>query len=317
MKNKKHLKFTLFGLLFLIVTELALRFFFGFCDTVLMQESSQYEYIPQPDQSRHRFGRNIAYNSLSMRSEELDSSAVKILCFGDSVINGGVLTDQDSLATTILETKVSYLYDKKIQFLNISAGSWGPDNCFAYLQEHGNFGAQLMLLFVSSHDAYDNMNFEKVIDVHRSFPSHQYSFAVYELWDRYLLPRLVKSQNDSASTDELGINKKKKEDLFNPGFKKFIAYSKQQNIPLMVYLHAENTELQEGRYNEQGQEIIALLKSNNIPYLTDLNSDLDASDFRDQIHLNEKGQKNIVTNVYDVFKAKKFDFLLDGKNVSQ
>lgn len=37
--------------------------------------------------------------------------------------------------------------------LNISAGSWGPDNCAAYLKHYGLFGAKAMSLLVSSHDA--------------------------------------------------------------------------------------------------------------------------------------------------------------------
>lgn len=308
MKNKKYFRFLLFGLLFLVIAELVLRFFFGFCDTVLMQESSTFEYIPQPNQSRYRFGRDIVYNSLSMRSEELDSSAVKILCFGDSVINGGVLTDQDSLATMILDNRISNLYAQKVQFLNISAGSWGPDNGFAYLKEYGNFGAKLILLFVSSHDAYDTMNFEKVVDNHKSFPSHQYFSAIYELLDRYLIPRLIPTKDDSTSTDELGINKKKEESTFNPGFKQFIEYSKQQHIPLIVYLHAEKSELKSSRYNEQGQEIMELLNANSIPLLTDLNSGLEVSDYRDKIHLNEKGQRNIVSNVFNMIEAKQFAF---------
>ncbi|WP_282162211.1 hypothetical protein [Ulvibacterium marinum] len=309
---KKHLKFLTVAIVIVFSIEFLLRAAFGFCDTVLFKESKNYEYIVQPNQVRHRFGRHVAYNSHSMRSEEIDSAAIKILCFGDSVINGGVLTDQDSLATTLLSTEVSQAFDKNVQFLNISAGSWGPDNCFAYLKENGNFSAKLILLFVNSHDAYDNMTFEKVVDVHRNYPSHQHLSAIYELWNRYLYPRLMKfTKDDNSSTDGLGINKKKKMSQFNPGFRNFIAYSKRQAIPLMVYLHAGKDELQQGSYNEQGQEIIKLLKNTNIPVLKDLNLGLEASDFRDGIHLNEKGQKNITGNIFNALKDRQFDFLVD------
>ena len=311
MSKKKYLKLLLATLFLFVGMELILRTAFGFCDTVLFQESNNYEYIAQPNQSRHRFGRHITYNSHSMRSDEIDPSAIKILCFGDSVINGGVLTDRDSLATALLSVKLSSAYNKNIQFLNISAGSWGPDNCFAYLREKGDFGAKLMLLFVNSHDAYDNMAFEKIVDVHQNYPSHQHLSAIYELWDRYLYPRLMRFlEEDSPSTEGLGINKKEEMKQFNPGFRNFIAYSKQQGIPLIVYLHAGKDELQQGSYNEQGQEIIRLLKDNNVQVMTDLNSGLEASDFRDGIHLNEKGQKNIVDNVLNVLKTKQFEFFI-------
>ena len=129
-----------------------------------------------------------------MRSEEVDTSASIILGFGDSVINGGVQTEQDSLATTILSDELSNTAGRKVQFLNISTGSWGPDNCFAYVKKHGNFGAQDMYLFVSSHDAYDNMNFEKIVGVNESFPSKQYKSAIAELFIRYFYQGSVSSK---------------------------------------------------------------------------------------------------------------------------
>ena len=148
MKGKGRL--IAYFIVLIVAVELFLRLYFGFCDTVLMKEDPNYEYIAQPSQDRFRFRNHIKYNALSMRSEEVDTSALLILGFGDSIINGGVQTDHDSLATTLLSDSLSNAENKKIQFLNISAGSWGPDNCFAYLKKHGNFGAKRIFLFVRS-----------------------------------------------------------------------------------------------------------------------------------------------------------------------
>jgi len=126
-----------------ISSEIFLRYYYGFCDALLISENNKFEYIASPNQNRYRFRNHINYNSLSMRSPSLSTTSNKILGFGDSVINGGVLTDQDSLATTILSTTLSNKYHKRFQFLNISAGSWGPDNCYAYLQEFGNFNSKI------------------------------------------------------------------------------------------------------------------------------------------------------------------------------
>ncbi|HNR53629.1 MAG TPA: hypothetical protein PKJ19_00560, partial [Flavobacteriales bacterium] len=106
------------ALVVLATTEIVLRYGFGFCDAVLMRADPHYEYIAQPMQDRHRFGRHIAYNSLSMRCEEPDTNAVIILGCGDSVINGGSLADQDSLATTILSARLSQEWGRKVQVLN-------------------------------------------------------------------------------------------------------------------------------------------------------------------------------------------------------
>ena len=108
--------------------EIYLRKSWGFCDTVLIQSDPDFEYIAQPNQKHYRFRKYVLYNEYCQRSESVDSSAFIILGLGDSVINGGTLTDQDSLATTRLSKSLTQLLQRKVQVLNISAGSWGPDN---------------------------------------------------------------------------------------------------------------------------------------------------------------------------------------------
>lgn len=286
----------------LISLELVLRICFGFCDAVLIREDTNYEYIAKPNQHRFRFNNNIFYNSKSMRSEEIDPNAMIILGFGDSVINGGSQTDQDSLATTIISKVLSKIFNFKIQFLNISAGSWGPDNCYAYLEKHGDFSAKAIFLFVSSHDAYDNMNFEKLVNVNKSFPGSQYTFAIHELLDRYLFPNLKNNSNSNKVSVDLAINKKRKNSLFNTGFKSFLNYSKENNIPFVIYLHANKNELKSGDYNLQGKEIINFAESNEIPIILDLENKLDQSDFRDFIHLNLKGQRELSNTILNFIK---------------
>jgi hypothetical protein len=295
--NKKYF-FLIIAVVLLFGLEIFLRKYYGFCDTVLFQEDSNFEYIAQPNQHHFRFRNNINYNSKSMRSEEIDTTSKIILGFGDSVIYGGVQTDQDSLATTILSDTLSKLKGKKVQFLNIATGSWGPDNCYAYLKKYGDFGAKSIFLFVSSHDAYDNMDFQKVVGIHKNYPSKQYAVALYELVDRYLIPRLTSGfQKAELNTDNLLINKKKTNSVFNTGFMSFLSYSKFKKIPFTLYLHADAEETKSGSYNEQGKEIIRFAKENNIPIILDLENGLDVSDFRDGIHLNPHGQKKLAYSV--------------------
>ena len=297
--KKKLIIVILIFVVSVLIMEIFLRKYYGFCDTVLIKEDSNYEYIAQPNQNRFRFRNHVNYNSKSMRSEEVDITSNIILGFGDSVINGGVLSDQDSLATTIISDTLSKLQSKKVQFLNISAGSWGPDNCYAYLKRNGDFGAKSIFLFVSSHDAYDNMNFEKIVDINESFPSKQYSFAIYELVERYLIPRLKsRLKTESSNNDNLGINKKKdSSSSFNTGFFSFLSYSKEKNIPFTIYLHIDREEFKSGAYNEQGQEIIRFANENNVPIILDLENGLELSDFRDGIHLNNIGQKKLANTI--------------------
>jgi hypothetical protein len=284
LKKRLLVYFFFISFLILLSLELFLRFYYGFCDAVLMQESTAYEYIAQPNQSRFRFRNHVDYNSYSMRSDEVDTTSAVIAGLGDSVLNGGVLTDQDSLATSILSDRLG------VQFLNISAGSWGPDNCYAYLKKHGHFQAKHLFLAVSSHDAYDNMDFSSVVGYDASLPDKQYPLAIYELLDRYLLPRLgIQTKKES-----LGINKKKANSRFNSGFSDLLAYANAHAIPLTIVLHAEASEVEKGCYNEQGLEILAFAKKNNIPVIEDLPS-MQASYYRDNIHPNERGQKQLAS----------------------
>ncbi|NJB83260.1 hypothetical protein [Wenyingzhuangia aestuarii] len=280
-----------------VITELFLRFYFGFCDNVLFRSDENYEYIAQPNQNRFRFRNHIEYNANSMRSQEVDSSSYVVLGLGDSVINGGVLTDQTELATTILSDTLSKIKGKKVQFLNISAGSWGPDNCSAYIDKNGIFNAKSIWLFVSSHDAYDNMEFDNVVGVHPSYPRGQYSIAIYEILDRYILPKfykIIKKQRVKIDRDKfLGINKKKINSEFNTGFKDIFNLSVKHQIPMVIYLHAEKKELKAGKYTDQGQEIIKFANQNNIKLIKDLENGIEFSDYRDEIHLNASGQKKL------------------------
>ena len=49
------------SLILIALSELILRYVFGFCDAVLYQPSPAYEYIAQPNQHRYRFFSHIDY----------------------------------------------------------------------------------------------------------------------------------------------------------------------------------------------------------------------------------------------------------------
>jgi hypothetical protein len=268
--------------------EIYLRYYWGFCDTVLTQESDKYEYVAQANQNRFRFRKHVNYNEHSMRSKPVkETDKIRILGFGDSVLNGGVQTEQDSLATSIIENTLTQEHEKNIRCLNISYGSWGPDNCYAYIKEKGDFDAALIFLVVNSHDAHDNMDFKKIVNVHRSFPSKQYKSAIYELIDRYVIPRILwkKDMEDHIV----------KGNVFNPGFLSFYNYTQERKIPFFIYLHPDKKEIQERKYDEQGDKIIEFCAQNNILLLKGLEY-VNESCFRDGIHLNEHGQ-GILANV--------------------
>jgi lysophospholipase L1-like esterase len=273
----------------LISLEIFLRKVWGLGSMVLFKEDKAIEYLPAPNQHSVRFGNKIVYNEYSMRGLpiEADDGCI-VLGFGDSVLNGGTLTDQDSLATTIVEKQLQQI-NAGIRFLNISAGSWGPDNCAAYLNKYGSFNAKMIILFVSSHDAYDNMTFEKIVGIHKSYPKEQYSLALLELLERYVQPRLMNLINENNAEEDLMINKNGVG--FNSGFDFFTDYTKKNQIPFLVCLHAESAEVKAGKFNTQGEEILRFCEKNGIKVISGFEIGEDLKDFRDTIHLNERGQK--------------------------
>ena len=291
---QKHKVFCLavaFVVIILIATEILLRVAWGFANAPLYFESRAYEYMAKPNQDGYRFGNHYHYNSFSQRSEEPDSTKTIVLGLGDSVIFGGVLTDQDSLATSLFSAETG------MQMLNISAGSWGPDNCAAYLKEKGLFGAKAMFLLVSSHDAYDNMDFQKVVGVHPSYPDKQYLTAWGELICRYIYPRTIGKMigggklldPDAKVLNGIGIHKNGKE--FNSGFAQLKTMADSANIKLIVCLHPDQEELTVKRYNGQGQEIIKWCETNSVQLIKELDEGITKEMYRDGIHTNAKGQR--------------------------
>ena len=301
----RKIRFVLIGVVLLVLLELTFRLAFGFCDALLYQRSEEYEYIAQPNQERRRFGAKIYYNSWSQRNEEPDTTRVRVLGLGDSVLFGGTWMDQDSLASTLFTLETS------MQMLNISCGSWGPDNCAAYIKKHGAFGAKVMVLVCSSHDAYDVMSHEEVVGIMPNYPDEQYSLAIAELVDRYAWPRICSlfkkvSENVDpdaavvASAGKASVAKKTAE--FNPGFDELKAIADSLQIPFAIYLHAELGELERQEYNEMGGEILEWAYNNDVPVMQGLRNGEKKEMYRDVIHLNDKGQRHLAECLKKIVK---------------
>ena len=280
--------------------ECTLRFVFGFCDAVLYQSSPAYEYIAQPNQHRYRFFSHIDYNSYSQRSDEPDSTKTIVLGLGDSVIFGGTMLDQDSIATTLFSKETG------MQMLNISSGSWGPDNCAAYLKEKGTFGTKAMVLVCSSHDAFDVMSHIPVVGIYPNYPDKQYKLAIWEVIDRYLMPRIkVYFRGKQLLDPDAQVVEKVKSDEgvakkalnFDPGFDQLLQISEGKHIPFFIYLHPEVGEVMSRKYKEGGLMIMEWAKTHHIKLIDGLNEGVTVDMYRDVIHLNEKGQRNLANSL--------------------
>ena len=297
--RSKYIKYFSFTIFLFILTETALRLCFGFCDALLFQPSDKYEYITQPNQDRHRFGARLMTNSYAQRSEEPDSTKTIVLGLGDSIIFGGGWMDHDSLTTTLFSNETG------MQMLNISCGSWGPDNNVAYLQEKGTFGAKAMVLVCSSHDAYDGMSFAPVVGVWPNYPDKQYKLAIWELIERYVIPYIKiktqtkryvdignknKNKNNNVHEDSQVIQKSP---YFVKGFDNLKTMADSLQIPFYIYLHAELGELKTGRYNDMGQQILMWADSAQVTLINGMKEGERSEMYHDVIHFNERGQRHL------------------------
>lgn len=266
----------------------------------LYKKDNDYEYIPLPNQNTIVYRNKYQTNEFSMRSKPLsESDSAVVLLIGDSIIYGGNSTDQDSLASTILEKELSQTLRKKIRVLNISAQSWGPDNGAAYVKKHGDFNAKFIILVYSSHDAHDNMTFKTDIGNAPYYDKNQ-MLAWQTIVDKGWSTVSGFFETKKKNKKELLINE---ETEFNSGFKYFKTLSEKEGIELLVYLHSELEEIQENNYTKNGIEIIKFCEENHIPLIKGIREEKPDL-YSDQIHLNNKGQRFLSRVLYPFILEK-------------
>lgn len=276
--------------------EFGLRWGLGLGNPPLYVESGAYEYIQAPGQDVVRFGNRVITNRYSMRSAGLRPDACPIVMFiGDSVVNGGAPTDQAELATTLIEERLRAGGFPRAQTLNISAGSWGPDNAAAYLEQQGLFGAELMVAVFSSHDAADMMDFRPTVGVHPSYPDEKPVTAIGELLTRYLWPRakaLVAGGRSETGPSKAGAAS------LNPGWLRLVTMADSTDVPLRLYLHPDRSEARTGRFGVGGQRIQSFAADGQIVLWNGIDMGMDTTGYRDPIHLNAEGQRQLADLLY-------------------
>ncbi len=298
---KPWLKWLIFTLSVLILIEVMLRLVFGFGNLPVYYASAKYEYAIAPNQSMKRFGNDFHTNEAGMRSASLSGNGEaapqqewRILKLGDSVLNGGTATDQSELASMLMEDSLRRLFpDKGIRVLNSSAGSWGPDNALAWVQEHGHFGAKAIVLVFSSHDWLDCMEFRQVVGQVPFYPNRKPSLALSDAWS-WLWSRYVAQVQWAALPQMPGTPAPTPcRNGPNPGWPGWIQFCREQHLPLLVYHHPTQREWERARFNAQGEALQAWLRVHEVPSISGLEAPYSHNAWRDPIHPNALGQQAI------------------------
>lgn len=293
--------------------ELFARYYLGLGTPPLSVEDPQIEYMFKPDQDVYRFGNHFVINHYGMRSNSFPplrkGDELRIMVFGDSVLNGGNLTDQADLATTVLQKKLTERTARKVVTGNISAGSWGPGNCLAYANKYGFFDADIVVLVISSHDYADNPTFQPLNP--NTHPTERPFSALSEGITRYLpryLPHFASSKNiyetdhfAEPATEEVA---KGLEDL-----KKFLILSQNSAKFVLVFQHWTRDETKKGVANPGNARIRNLCESIKISPIQ-LESyfkesiEIGKNPYRDNIHPNQLGQKLIAKAILENLPKK-------------
>lgn len=288
------------GLALVAGLELFARFGLGLGTPPLSQPHPRIEYLFQPNQDVSRFGNRVLVNTYGMRSADFPelkpAKEFRVMIFGDSVLNGGNLTDHDALATTLLSQRLAETEGRPVVVGNISAGSWGPGNWLAYAKDYGFFDTDVVVLLISSHDVADNPTFAPLNP--NTHPQQTPTLALVEGMTRYL-PRYLPIvsaplQSDSQPpADDADSQVAVRQGLAD--LRAFLELAQEEVPRVLVVQHPDRQELT----TRKAQPGFAMIRTLVIELGVEVISAFPVMDaalaegenpYRDNIHVNAVGQ---------------------------
>jgi hypothetical protein len=292
--------------------ELFARYYLGLGHPPLSQTHPTIEYLFKPNQDVRRFGNRFRTNGYGMRSEDfppqkLNPAELRVMVYGDSVVNGGNLTDQSRLATSYLQKTLAHDLQRPVVVGNISAGSWGPPNELAYLRQFGFLDADIAVLVLSSSDYDDAPTFEPLNPM--THPTETPLSALWEGITRYL-PRYINGTpiNESGAVpDAQKVPNKRDMEVSLSAEREFLETAKAQGVKVLVVQHWTASELH-SRQPLQGHTEIRRIATEAAVVISDdaakLQACLDArkNPYRDDIHLNDAGQLALAELLLEDFR---------------
>ena len=302
MKKKKVTLLIGCGLMFaLLIGELVSRFVLGLGDPPLSVTHPSIEYMFKPSSEFHRFGNHFRTNDYGMRSDDFsqkrEKSEVRLLVLGDSVPNGGNLTDQSQLATELIKESIRDDIPVPVYVGNISAGTWSPPNLLAYVKEFGTFDADVAIVILNKGDMFDFPTFGKLNP--NTHPTRKPLSALGELFSRYVAPRVVGLLPSSSSKKEQDEATETKRASCTAELSELMAVFSNKSIPVyLVYHPSEDEILPDGSFQAKGgyprlKEFVEEKDVNLYSLAGSYGESIQAGEypFRDHYHPNAIGQK--------------------------
>lgn len=296
----------------LVFLELFARFCLGLGDPALLQVHPTIEYYFKPNQVVHPFGNLFRTNRYGMRSDDFpprktQPRELRVLVFGDSVVNGGNLTDHSRLATTLLQNRLAQELHRPVIVGNISAGSWGPPNQLAYIKQFGFLDADVAIFVLSSSDSSDAPTFEPLNPF--THPTVGPFSAAWEGATRYL-PRFwhwrsaLEPAPPPASLETINPHDV---EVSIAAEREFLDLARSAGLTVMVLQHWEASELAAHLPEFGHEEILQAATASGVPVYQDAEILLQyiakgLNPYRDNIHLNDNGQRAYADLLLDMLK---------------
>lgn len=290
----------------LVVGEGVARFGIGLGDPPLSIADPEIEYLFKPSVRYRRFGRQISYNAYSMRSGPIapkrsDPAELRVLVLGDSIVNGGVLTDDSELTTAQLQPRLQEVLHRPVYVGNISAGSWGPPNMLAYARRFGWFDANAVVIVLSSHDYSDVPTFQPIVGVDPGFPDHAPVLALQELLTRYVLPRLGRV-GATAENPQVAPATQQDIDICMDAIRQMVRSARAAGAQVIIAQHLASAEL--GGKEMPGHAVIAAVAKELSVDLVQLGPVFEEARkagqvvYRDGLHPSALGQRLIADTLF-------------------
>lgn len=291
---KKSLAFMIIATFAILgIVELGARYGLGLGDPPLSIPDAEIDYLFAPNQDCNRFGNRIIYNNLSMRCDfDVDENCrtSRVYVVGDSVINGGVLTDHAALATTLLQRDLP-----NVQVCNISAGSWGPGNYAAYFRRHTGLRGGTLIVEVNSHDLWEDDPKEsrgRNVGEDVSFPDRKPWCALWDGFNRYFIPRIrgwmgLQQINTKVDVPQWGRDANDPVARWNLSELDWLFGEPFDRKILLIHRTRQETQNADGISSGEARFRQWTREKGISCRLLELDA---ARDYRDTIHLNEEGQ---------------------------
>lgn len=302
-----------------VAAELFARLYLGLGDPALVQTHPTIEYYFKPDQRVHPFGNLFKTNRYGMRSDDFPpqktrAGELRVFVVGDSVVNGGNLTDHSRLATTLLQERLTSALRRPVVTGNVSAGSWGPPNQLAYIKQFGFLDADVVILVLSSSDATDAPTFEPLNPA--THPTQAPWSAAWEGMTRYL-PRYLRfgtaAELPPPPVERNTVNLQDLQACL-AAERDFFGLARSAGVTAILLQHWEASELRAGQAEFGHDEIRQVAAEAGVPTWQDAEIlrkyiGQGLNPYRDNIHLNDNGQRAYADFLFEMLQHDAADRL--------